>query len=118
MVGFVVGESTSVWQNDSHIARLHGRPNIFPIQELVQQHDSRMLSKAEKYFPALLKQHRMTSEAWWLYGDYDISVSLAPIVGQLVAHELIQQTSVVRFDEYRPTSYFEIIKRISWEFKF
>jgi hypothetical protein len=24
MVGFVVGESTSVWQNDAHIARLHG----------------------------------------------------------------------------------------------
>ena len=38
-------------------------------------------------------------------------VSLAPIVGQLVAHELIYQTSVPRLDDFRPTRSFETVKR-------
>ena len=128
---FVIGESTSVWQNDAHTARLQGRPNIFPMQELAQQHGSRMLAKAEKILPGIAQATIEDAYIGWRPLPLDghpvlgasparpdiymaimhSGVSLAPIVGQLVAHELIQQTSVARLDDYRPTRSFEIVKR-------
>ena len=38
-------------------------------------------------------------------------VTLAPIVGQLAAHELTADTPVERLDEYRPDRSFKLIKR-------
>jgi hypothetical protein len=38
-------------------------------------------------------------------------VSLAPIVGQLVAHQLIPQIRAVRLDDFRPTRSFKTVKR-------
>ena len=38
-------------------------------------------------------------------------VTLAPIVGQLAAHELTEGTPVERLDEYRPDRTFKLIKR-------
>ena len=36
---------------------------------------------------------------------------LAPIVGQLAAHELINDTAIPRLDAYRPGRAFENVKR-------
>ena len=127
----VIGESTSVWQNDAHTVRLQGRPNIFPAQELAQQHGRRMLAKAEKILPGIAQAKIEDAYIGWRPLPVDghpvlgvsparpdiymaimhSGVSLAPIVGQLVAHEIIQQTSVARLDEYRPTRSFETVKR-------
>ena len=38
-------------------------------------------------------------------------VTLAPIVGQLAAHELTEGTPVERLDKYRPDRTFKLIKR-------
>ncbi|MFT5136604.1 MAG: glycine/D-amino acid oxidase-like deaminating enzyme [Arenicella sp.] len=128
---FVLGESTSVWQNDAHAVRLQGRPNIFPIPELAQQHGSRMLAKAAKVLPSLADAVTEDAFIGWRPLPVDghpvlgaslakpdiymaimhSGVSLAPIVGQLVAHELIQQTSVPKLDNFRPTRSFETVKR-------
>lgn len=128
---FVVGESTSVWQNDAHTLRLDGRPNSFPVQALAQQHGKRMLAKAEKVLPRIADAEVEDAYIGWRPLPVDghpvlgvsptrpdiymaimhSGVSLAPIVGQLVAHELIQETSVDRLDNFRPTRSFETVKR-------
>jgi hypothetical protein len=66
--GFVIGEPTSASQNDAHIARSRGRPNIFPMQELAQQHVSRMLAKTKKTLPRIAQatqgDHRCLLSIW------------------------------------------------------
>jgi glycine/D-amino acid oxidase-like deaminating enzyme len=128
---FVIGESTSIWQNDAHTARLQGRPNTFPMHELAQQHGSRMLAKAEKILPGISAAIIENAYIGWRPLPVDghpvlgsaqqrpdiymaimhSGVSLAPIVGQLAAHELIHGTIVDRLDKFRPTRSFETVKR-------
>jgi glycine/D-amino acid oxidase-like deaminating enzyme len=127
----VVGESTSIWQNEAHSARLQGRPNDFPMPELAQQHGKRMFAKAEKLLPGI--STAMVEDAYIGWRPLPIDghpvlgaapqrpdvymaimhsgVSLAPIVGQLVAHEMVHEAVVDRLDTFRPTRVFETVKR-------
>ena len=99
--------------------------------ELAQQHGSRMLAKAEKILPGIssaivedayigwrplpVDGHPVLGSAQQRPGIYmaimHSGVSLAPIVGQLAAHELIHGTIVDRLDKFRPTRSFETVKR-------
>lgn len=128
---FIIGESTAVWMNEAHSARLQGRPNSFPKAAFAQQHGLRMLAKAQSILPAIADAEIDEAYIGWRPLPIDghpvlgvnpkkpdiylaimhSGVSLAPIVGQLVAHELIHGDSVARLDEFRPTRSFEQVKR-------
>lgn len=127
----VLGEQDGAPQNDAHALRLEGRPNDFPIPEIAQQHAARMLAVAERFSPGMASAKVDHVYIGWrplpLDGHPVIGVSpnrsdvyiaimhsgvtLAPIVGQLAAHELIEGDAIERLDKYRPDRVFEEIKR-------
>jgi glycine/D-amino acid oxidase-like deaminating enzyme len=127
----VLGEQDGAPQNDAHALRLEGRPNNFPIPEIAQQHAARMLAVAEGFTPGIASAQVDHVYIGWrplpLDGHPVIGaspnrsdvyiaimhsgVTLAPIVGQLAAHELIEGDAIERLDEYRPDRVFEEIKR-------
>ena len=79
----VIGEHEGAPQNEAHALRLEGRPNDFPEDAIAAEHAQRMHS----------------------------GVTLAPIVGQLAAHELTEDVIVDRLEDFRPGRDFELVKR-------
>ncbi len=127
----VLGEQDGAPQNEAHALRLEGRPNNFPSADIAQQHAARMLAIAERYTPGIAQAKIENVYIGWRPLPIDghpvigaspnrpdiyiaimhSGVTLAPIVGQLAAHELIARTTVGRLDDYRPGRLFEEIKR-------
>ena len=128
---FIVGESTSVWANQAHTIRLQGQPNSFPAPALAQEHGKRMLAKAEKILPLITNALIDDAYIGWRPLPIDghpvigsatsrpdvylaimhSGVSLAPIVGQLVAHEIIHNTKLGTLAKFRPERSFTTVKR-------
>lgn len=127
----VLGEQAGAPQNNAHAMRLDGRPNNFPNPELAQQHAQRMLAVAERFAPDLSKASIEDVYIGWrplpidghpvigaspsrpdiYFAIMHSGVTLAPIVGQLATHELIEGTESEHLEEYRPGRTFELIKR-------
>ncbi len=127
----VLGEQNGPPDTDEHAARLRGRPNDFPDPFLAAQHSARMLAIAARYLPGISDAEVDAVYIGWrplpLDGHPVIGaspecpdvylaimhsgVSLAPIVGQLAAHELINDAAIPRLDAYRPGRAFEHIRR-------
>ncbi len=127
----VLGEQDGAPENEAHALRLEGRPNDFPIPEIAQQHAARMLAVAERFSPGIASAKVDHVYIGWrplpLDGHPVIGaspnrsdvyiaimhsgVTLAPIVGQLAAHEMIAGNTIERLNEYRPDRVFEEIKR-------
>jgi len=127
----VLGEQDGAPQNEAHALRLEGRPNNFPSADIAQQHAARMLAIAERYTPGIAQAKIENVYIGWRPLPIDghpvigaspnrpdiyiaimhSGVTLAPIVGQLAAHESIAGTTVERLDDYRPGRLFEEIKR-------
>ena len=111
--------------------RLEGRPNNFPARVLAQEHAARMIAIAERFLPGIGAAKLQDAYIGWRPLPLDghpvlgasaarpdvylavmhSGVSLAPIVGQLVAHELTEGVVLSQLDEYRPGRNFEQIKR-------
>jgi glycine/D-amino acid oxidase-like deaminating enzyme len=127
----VLGEQEGAPGNEAHALRLKGRPNDFPLAEIAQQHAARMLSVAEQFTPGIASAKVDHVYIGWRplpldghpvigsspnQSDVYIAimhsgVTLAPIVGQLAAHEITENVVVERLGEYRPDRTFEEIKR-------
>lgn len=127
----VLGEQDGAPQNDAHALRLDGRPNKFPSPEFAQQHAARMLAVAERFTPGIAQTRVEHVYIGWRPLPIDghpvigasphrsavyiavmhSGVTLAPIVGQLVTHELVEDVVVERLSDYRPERKFEQVKR-------
>ena len=127
----VLGEQEGAPQNEAHAMRLKGRPNEFPIREIAQQHANRILAIAEKFVPAIAGAQLADAYIGWrplptdghpvlgasgirpdvYYAIMHSGVTLAPIVGQLVAHELSEAGNIEQLKPYRPTRSFSDVKR-------
>lgn len=115
----------------THVERLAGRPNDFPSHELAQEHAARMLAIADIFSPGIADVDIEHVYIGWRPLPLDghpvlgasqnrpdvhlaimhSGVSLAPIVGQLTAHEVISGAEVPDLAPFRPERAFELVKR-------
>jgi glycine/D-amino acid oxidase-like deaminating enzyme len=127
----VIGEQEGAPQNEAHALSLEGRPNDFPEQLIAEQHAGRMLEVAKRFAPCTSDAVIERATIGWRPLPLDghpvlgasparpdvylavmhSGVTLAPIVGQLAAHELTEGVIVERLQEFRPGRDFELIKR-------
>lgn len=127
----VLGEQDGAPDTTAHAERLQGRPNQFPDTAFAEQHAIRILSVAERYVPAILAAEiedvfigwrplpldghpvigRSPSQPSAYLAIMHSGVSLAPIVGELAAREIITQRSASGIDAYRPDRSFQEIRR-------
>jgi len=127
----VLGEQEGAPQNEAHFLRLEGRPNDFPEQAIAEQHATRMLEVAKSFAPCTSGAEIESVHIGWRPLPIDghpvlgasparpdvylavmhSGVTLAPIVGQLAAHELTEDVAIDRLQEFRPGRDFELIKR-------
>ncbi|MEJ2172143.1 MAG: FAD-dependent oxidoreductase [Woeseiaceae bacterium] len=127
----VFGEQDGAPQNEAHSMRLTARPNEFPTRVIAEQHAERMLAVAKRFVPGIaglgiddvfigwrplpLDGHPVLGASPARRDVYlaimHSGVSLAPIVGQLVAHEVLTGLAIDRLDEYRPDRTFEFVRR-------
>ena len=127
----VLGEQDGAPDNEAHDARLRRRPNDFPSPTIARQHSARMMGVAEQFLPGIVAAKPDSAVIGWrplpLDGHPVIGanperqdvyiaimhsgVSLAPIVGQLAAREIVNREYVARLDEYRPDRSFDYVRR-------
>lgn len=127
----VIGEQDGAPQNEAHTLRLAARPNHYPDPVIAEQHAARMLAVARRFAPCTSEAAVESVRIGWRPLPIDghpvlgasparpdvylaimhSGVTLAPIVGQLVARELTEDVAVERLQEFRPGRDFEQIKR-------
>ena len=127
----VLGEQDGAPDNEAHVQRLAGRPNAFPTGELADEHAGRILEIARRYLPAMagariedvfigwrplpLDGHPVLGFSPAVPSAYiaiaHSGVTLAPIIGKLVAQEMLTGTRSERLAAYRPTRSFEEVRR-------
>ena len=125
---FVIGEQDGA--PASHAERLAGRPNDYPDETLAAQHGQRLLLAAQEFLPEIADAELESVFIGWRPLPLDghpvlgtnperpdvylaimhSGVTLAPIVGQMVAQE-VMGSELERLAAYRPTRTFESVKR-------
>jgi glycine/D-amino acid oxidase-like deaminating enzyme len=118
----VLGEEDGPPHNPQHAARLAGHPNDFPTRELALQHAHRLLAMAQRYVPDLKQVTFDRAVIGWRPMPIDghpvlgasparpdvylavmhSGVTLAPLVGQLVAREIGEGTVADELRDFRP----------------
>lgn len=127
----VLGEQDGTPDTDAHAERLQNRPNRFPEQVIAEQHASRILGIAEKFVPGILSAEIEDVFIGWRPLPVDghpvlgrspnqpsaylaimhSGVSLAPVVGELVAKEILGGAHAAGLEEYRPNREFKTVRR-------
>jgi glycine/D-amino acid oxidase-like deaminating enzyme len=127
----VIGEQEGAPKNEAHALRLAARPNQYPDPIIAEQHAARMFAVARRFAPCTADAVVESVRIGWrplpidghpVLGASDArpdvylaimhsGVTLAPIVGQLAAHELTDGVEVERLQEFRPGRDFAAIKR-------
>lgn len=127
----VFGEQDGAPDTDAHAERLRGRPNRFPEPAFAEQHALRILGIAEQFVPGILAAEIEDVYIGWRPLPVDghpvlgrsparssayiaimhSGVSLAPIVGELVAKEILTGERAAGIEDYRPDRDFEIVRR-------
>ncbi len=127
----VLGEQDGAPQNQAHAIRLDGRPNEFPSPAIALQHASRMLSVAADFAAGIAAAEVENVYIGWRPLPIDghpvigaapdrpdiyvavmhSGVTLAPIVGQLAAQEVLTDALADSLKPYRPDRSFQMIKR-------
>lgn len=127
----VLGEQEGAPENEAHALRLQARPNDFPDETVALRHGNRVREAAARYFADMAEAEIEAVYIGWrplpvdghpVLGPGPVrpdiylaimhsGVTLAPIVGQLVARELIEDEAMERLERYRPTRTFERIER-------
>jgi len=128
----VLGEQDGAPETPAHDQRLASFPTRFPTKEIAQEHADRLLSTARKFIPSLpdaikleevvigwrplpLDGHPVIGPSPVAHNSYiaimHSGVSLAPIVGELVAQELIENLERPELSPYRATRDFRRIQR-------
>jgi glycine/D-amino acid oxidase-like deaminating enzyme len=123
----VLGEEDGPPPGDAHAAHLQGRPNEFPSREVALRHAERMLADARRYLPDLPQAGFESVVIGWRPMPLDgfpvigssparpdvylavmhSGVTLAPVVGQLVAHEISEGVPAAGLSGFRPDRKFE-----------
>lgn len=118
----VIGEEAGPPANEAHAARLAGRPDAFPTREIELEHAERLRGAALKYVPRLgplnfehvrICHRPMPLDGYPVLGASpsrpDIylavthsGVTLAPVVGALVAQELVNGAAAESLEDFRP----------------
>lgn len=127
----VLGEQDGAPETEAHAERLRGRPNRFPDQLLAHQHAIRILGIAEQFVPGILSAEIEDVYIGWRPLPMDghpvlgpspsnasaylaimhSGVSLAPIVGDVVAKEITTGLAAKELSEYRPDRKMEEVRR-------
>jgi glycine/D-amino acid oxidase-like deaminating enzyme len=127
----VLGEQDGAPDTEAHAERLRGRPTRFPDPTLAQQHAIRIMGVAEQFVPGMLSADVEDVVIGWRPLPLDghpvlgfspeqasaylaimhSGVSLAPIVGELVAAEILSGVTAPDLEAYRPDRAFEAIRR-------
>ena len=127
----VLGEQDGAPDTEAHAMRLEGRPNRFPDPAFADQHALRILSIAEQFVPDLASAEIEDVFIGWRPLPLDghpvlgpspsqpnaylaimhSGVSLAPIVGDLVAKEIMTGQQAPGIDAYRPDRDFDLVRR-------
>lgn len=127
----VLGEQDGAPDNEAHITRLAGMPNRFPSQDFAHQHAGRILAIAAQFVPAMsdaeiedvfigwrplpLDGHPVLGSTQARPKSYlaimHSGVTLAPIVGEVVAREIVTGQSVAALAPFRPDRDFDPVTR-------
>lgn len=127
----VLGEQDGAPQTEAHDERLRDRPNRFPDEDLANQHAARILAIAVKFVPRLadadiddvfigwrplpLDGHPVLGPSLARPQSYlaimHSGVTLAPIVGELAAKEILSGVLADELALYRPDRAFEGVQR-------
>lgn len=127
----VLGEQGGAPDNEAHAARLRDRPTAFPTPEMAEQHYARIHAIAERFVPQMERAEADAVYIGWRPLPLDghpvlgfsptrrdvylavmhSGVSLAPIVGQLAAQEIVSGMQIERLADYRPSRTFTQVKR-------
>lgn len=127
----VLGEQDGAPDNSAHAARLRHRPTDFPAPAFAAQHFQRIHATALQFVPGMQDAELEAAYIGWRPLPLDghpvlgfspnrenvylavmhSGVSLAPLVGQLVAQEVTSGTANAQLSDYRPGRVFERVKR-------
>ncbi len=127
----VLGEQAGAPDTEAHNQRLAGRPNHFPDPMIAEAHALRILAIADTYLPGLLDAAIEDVFIGWRPLPLDghpvlgpvpdnpaaylaimhSGVSLAPVVGDIVAREILDETAVPDLAPYRPDRQFDRVLR-------
>lgn len=127
----VAGEQQGAPQNEAHAIRLEGRPNDYPDRSIALDHAARIFFAVGDFVPALAEAEIEDVYIGWRPlpldghpvigaspGRPDVylavmhsGVTMAPITGQLAAHELLSGEQAPNLAPYRPGRNFELVKR-------
>lgn len=127
----VLGEQEGAPDTEAHAERLKTRPTKFPHPDFASQHAMQILTIAEQYVPGILDAEIEDVYIGWRPLPLDghpvlgpspanpnaylaimhSGVSLAPIVGDVVAKEIVTGESAEVLSEYRPNRKIERVRR-------
>lgn len=127
----VLGEQAGTPDTQAHKMRLADRPNDYPNTSLALDHAQRIIQQASIYLPEMSAAQVEDVFIGWrplpldghpVLGFSDSAsnvyiavthsgVTLAPILGKLIAQELNTQEPLAILNEYRPSREFTSIKR-------
>ena len=127
----MIGEQEGAPNNAAHSLRLRERPTRFPDNATALAHAQRMLAITTQFLPAaaaaevdevLIGWRPLPLDGHPVLGTPNASpasylaimhsgISLAPLVGQLVAQELLTQTPSPHLEHYRPDRHFSAVAR-------
>lgn len=127
----VLGEQDGAPDTEAHAQRLKDRPNAFPSNDLAWQHAGRIMATAELFVPGISRADVEDVYIGWRPLPLDghpvmgfsperskayiaiahSGVSLAPILGQLAASEVVDGGKAEILAPYRPDRSFEEVKR-------
>ncbi len=127
----VLGEQRGAPNNKAHETRLKGMPNQYPSKDLARQHALPILEMAAKYVPQIAEAEIESVHIGWRPLPLDghpvlgyskkvphvyiavthSGVTLAPIIGQMVAQEVSTGSSIETLAPYRPHRQFTKIIR-------
>lgn len=123
----VLGEEGGPPRHEAHVLRLQGQPHEFPDRDVARQHALRMLAAAQRFVPGFTHADFESVRICWRPMPLDglpvlgrsparpdvyvavmhSGVTLAPIVGELAAHEIASGDVLDRLRDFRPDRRFE-----------
>ena len=123
----VLGEEAGPPQSEAHAARLAGHPYDFPSREIALEHAERMRAAAQRYLPGLKTLDFEDIRICWRPMPIDgypvlgasparkdvylavthSGVTLAPIVGECIAHEIVGGELAESLKDFRPDRKFQ-----------
>jgi glycine/D-amino acid oxidase-like deaminating enzyme len=118
----VLGEEAGPPADEAHALRLQAHPNEFPEREIALQHAERMRAAAQRYVPGFQRAEFESARICWRPMPLDgfpvlgasparpdvylaimhSGVTLAPVVGERVAQEIVSGEPAESLQDFRP----------------